>query len=231
MEFKEVNEEDVVIYVAFCTVFNRIIMVTHKYIIHWNALSGNKLCTYPTRGGITTAACMDDRERKLFLGDANGDIFAVNLEAGTLMKRFDPHDGEISSLCYCATMKTLISTSIDSSIRISNDNEVVGYYQPSIGRACSVILSTITLESPPVMLSKTNLLATSTAPNGSPANPSVLMQSRNSTIRRTEDIDVTQATVSCKLDLIASCSYTGQSVSAFTIYHSWVCDNMWYRNR
>ena len=43
---------------------------------------------------------LDNRERKLFVGDSSGKIFTVNIKNGAKMKKFEPHNSMIVDLKY-----------------------------------------------------------------------------------------------------------------------------------
>ena len=59
----------------------------------WDARDGEIICAH--RGlseGDLTACCLDDRERKLFIGDTDGKIFAINVRNGAVLRNFTPHE-------------------------------------------------------------------------------------------------------------------------------------------
>ena len=41
--------------------------------------------------GFNTGVCLDFRERKLFVGDSEGELFTVNVNNGYRMMEFDYH--------------------------------------------------------------------------------------------------------------------------------------------
>lgn len=120
----------------------------------WDARTGELKATHRqlTKGEFT-CCCHDDRERKLFLGDTQGKIFAVNVRNGAVLKEFTEHkkgvavgtskpgaksthkfDGEadhdqgygaITDIGYCVlkTQKVLVTTSECSTIKIHDDSE------------------------------------------------------------------------------------------------------------
>ena len=63
----------------------------------WDAKTGELKATHRqlTKGEFT-CCCHDDRERKLFLGDTQGKIFAVNVRNGAVLKEFIEHRKGIS---------------------------------------------------------------------------------------------------------------------------------------
>lgn len=77
-----------------------------------------------------TAVCMDDRERKVILGDDAGSLKVINAVNGNVMKELDPHTQAVASICYVLHGKRVISISIDSSLHIYDENNPFGYYVP-----------------------------------------------------------------------------------------------------
>ncbi len=67
-----------------------------------------------------TCACLDDRQRKIIVGDTKGGIFVFNFNNGSLLRELTPHTGEISALVY-ASEKSVISASWDCKICIHNE--------------------------------------------------------------------------------------------------------------
>jgi hypothetical protein len=43
---------------------------------------------------------LDNRERKLFVGDSGGEIFTVNIRNGARMKDFQKHDHAVTGLSF-----------------------------------------------------------------------------------------------------------------------------------
>lgn len=119
----------------------------------WDARTGELKATHRqlTKGEFTSC-CHDDRERKLFLGDTHGKIFAVNVRNGAVLKEFVEHkkgtaamggkqgaqkkttesevntgegSGAITDIGYCVlrNQKVLVTTSESSTIKIHDDSE------------------------------------------------------------------------------------------------------------
>lgn len=120
----------------------------------WDARNGELKATHRqlTKGEFT-GCCLDDRERKLFLGDNLGNIFAVNVRNGAVLKEFishkkgavakntksysasnqlelskapQHHEMAITDMGYCAlktTQKVLVTTSECTTIKIHDDSE------------------------------------------------------------------------------------------------------------
>lgn len=77
-----------------------------------------------------TAACMDDRERKVIVGDDSGSLKVINAVNGNVMKELDPHTQAIVSVSYVLHSKRVLSISIDSHLHIYDENNALGYYVP-----------------------------------------------------------------------------------------------------
>ncbi|KDO30604.1 hypothetical protein SPRG_04503 [Saprolegnia parasitica CBS 223.65] len=144
------------IFMAFNATLNLITAATYHRLILWDVGTGNATKVYslqviynerPVRG--ITAVCMDDRERKLIVGDDAGQILVVNMVNGNLMKELDPHTLAITSVSYAAKAKCVVSTAMDSTIHICDENNAHGYYVPYAGAPLSVLLRSIHLQAPP----------------------------------------------------------------------------------
>jgi hypothetical protein len=67
----------------------------------WSAKDGRLDSVYRSlSSGELTVAVLDTRERKLFVGDSEGEIFTVNIKNGARMKSFQRHESLITGLCY-----------------------------------------------------------------------------------------------------------------------------------
>ncbi|RLN77047.1 hypothetical protein BBJ28_00008454 [Nothophytophthora sp. Chile5] len=91
-----------------------------------------------------TAVCVDDRERKVILGDDTGSLKVLNAVNGNVMKELDPHHHAIVDVSYVLYQKRVISISADSVLHISDENNPLGFYVPFGGGAVqSVILQSL----------------------------------------------------------------------------------------
>ena len=114
----------------------------------WDARNGNLVATHRqlTKGEFTSCY-LDNRERKLFLGDTTGKIFAINVRNGATLKYFVEHKkggvtpskpnsdltkvdqqeafGAISDVGYCVlrSSNVLITASECSTLKIHDDSE------------------------------------------------------------------------------------------------------------
>mmetsp|Transcript_100313 Transcript_100313/g.284167 ORF Transcript_100313/g.284167 Transcript_100313/m.284167 type:complete len:1154 (+) Transcript_100313:239-3700(+) len=94
---------------------------THLRI--WDAVTGAIKCVIPHREADITDFCVDDRGRKVFIADHNGEVFVHNSETGSRIKKLIPHDKEISGLVYCTGDKNIITVSWDRSIVVHDESE------------------------------------------------------------------------------------------------------------
>ncbi|RLN37429.1 hypothetical protein BBJ28_00014078, partial [Nothophytophthora sp. Chile5] len=91
-----------------------------------------------------TAVCVDDRERKVILGDDTGSLKVLNAVNGNVMKELDPHHHAIVDVSYVLYQKRVISISADSVLHISDENNPLGFYVPFGGGAVqSVVLQSL----------------------------------------------------------------------------------------
>ena len=76
---------------------------------------------------------MDERKRKLFVGDQKGRLFSINIKNGAKMKKFkkskkkkekggSKEKNDISSLYYWGDKNILISSSWDGKVRLYDDS-------------------------------------------------------------------------------------------------------------
>jgi len=104
-----------------------LVTVTKSTVIVWDLSTGKRIPIYETDKDITTAT-LDDRERKLIIGDDYGAINVFNLMNGAHIKSIDSHpDGEtISDVHFCPTNRLVISSSWGGHIQISDENDLRG---------------------------------------------------------------------------------------------------------
>ena len=117
-----------------------IVTVTASDVIVWDALTGRPLRVHSARAllGRTTAeisaACLDDRQRKLFIGDNGGHIKCFNLgvlllSSAAFVKDLDPHlpGAAILSLQYLAGRAEVLSVGMDGQVQVCDDMNIEGY--------------------------------------------------------------------------------------------------------
>ena len=67
----------------------------------WDAKTGKLISVHRELSRSELTVCiLDNRQRKLFVGDADGRIFTVNIKNGAKMKKFERHNKMITDLAY-----------------------------------------------------------------------------------------------------------------------------------
>lgn len=171
-DYCEVKEREEIFYAAYSHSLQLVVGTTVSRILLWDAESGQLCKSYEydvilapptesnyipeishTKATITsehsrmmTAICMDDRERKLIVGDDMGFVKVFNIMNGNWMKDLDPHRHPVISVGYVLHGKRVISLSTDSVLHIYDENSAMGYYVPfGGGPPQSVILQSLQL--------------------------------------------------------------------------------------
>jgi WD40 repeat protein len=110
-----------------------------KCIKIWDANKGTLLSVFRdlTKKEITSI-CLDNRKRKLFVGDSRGHIQSINIKNGARMKKFKEKEvpkskskdrEDISSLYYWGVkendtnINTLLAASWDGNVRLYDDKQ------------------------------------------------------------------------------------------------------------
>ncbi|KAF0701290.1 Aste57867_8219 [Aphanomyces stellatus] len=207
------REREEFLFMDFNATFNVIIAVTYHRLVLWDFVTGDETKMYELHVVYNgrpvqaiTAVCLDDRERKLIVGDDIGQILVVNLVNGNLMKELDPHAQAITSLSYAAKSKCVISTAMDSSIHICDENNAHGYYVPIAGAPLSVLLRSLhftTQTVAPTFLTATAATSSTRHRRGS----SMRAASIASTGFGNNTVDIVSGVVSDALGLIATVAY------------------------
>ena len=86
-----------------------------------------------------TCICLDERQRKLFVGDQRGRAYCIDVKNGVTKKRFkkpddnkknrakqrnvEQQDGDISSLIYWSKKNNLICASWDRNLYVFDDDD------------------------------------------------------------------------------------------------------------
>jgi WD40 repeat protein len=106
-------------------VLTSIITVHGTSVKIWNALVGKLEKAFfdvTVNGSDITAICLDDRKRKFIIGDHLGDIQVHNFQSGALMKVFEPHASQITSLRYIDELKYVVSVSWDGAVVVHDED-------------------------------------------------------------------------------------------------------------
>eukprot|EP00928_Gymnodinium_smaydae_P028620 TRINITY_DN21784_c0_g2_i1.p1 TRINITY_DN21784_c0_g2~~TRINITY_DN21784_c0_g2_i1.p1 ORF type:complete len:941 (-),score=156.39 TRINITY_DN21784_c0_g2_i1:90-2621(-) len=111
--FKALYFSRVQIFVTGCATHIRI----------WDAITGAIKCIVPHTESEITDFCVDDRGRKLFIADHNGDTFVHNVSTGCFIKKLTKHSKEVAGLIYCDGDTNVISVSWDRSLIVHDESE------------------------------------------------------------------------------------------------------------
>eukprot|EP00743_Colponemidia_sp_Colp-15_P010004 GILK01010980.1.p1 GENE.GILK01010980.1~~GILK01010980.1.p1 ORF type:complete len:1243 (+),score=229.20 GILK01010980.1:96-3824(+) len=108
------------------SVFLTFITAHRREIKLWNAQTGCLQSVFNDLSvGDITAVCMDQRQRKLFVGDSQGGVCCLNLVNGAVMKRFSPHATDVSCIAYWQHAKRLVSVAWNATVHIhEEENEL-----------------------------------------------------------------------------------------------------------
>jgi hypothetical protein len=72
----------------------------------WDIRTGKLQSVYRELSTTELTACvLDTRKRKLFVGDAEGNIFTVNIKNGAKMKKFEKHSRMITDIIHWTSKK------------------------------------------------------------------------------------------------------------------------------
>ncbi|KAE8882616.1 hypothetical protein PF005_g10367 [Phytophthora fragariae] len=183
----EVKPREEVFFAYYCSALNVIVGATSTKLLLWKGDTGVLWKTFEYAGivmstknptasqlGSTqtvdpesrdaharaiTAVCVDDRERKIIVGDDTGSIKVVNAVNGNVMKELDPHTECVVSVSYVLFGKRVISVSADSVLHICDENNPQGYYVPFGGGPIQSVLFAGLRLLPEIELAPTSIAA------------------------------------------------------------------------
>ncbi|KAH7463070.1 uncharacterized protein KRP23_13287 [Phytophthora ramorum] len=172
----EVKPREEVFFAYFCSALNVVVGATSTKLLLWKGDTGALWKTYeyativlstknPTavnshlgtkqaddpesreaQARAITAVCVDDRERKVIVGDDTGSIKVLNAVNGNVMKELDPHTNCVVGVSYVLYGKRVISISSDSVLHICDEDNPQGFYVPfGGGPILSVLLQSLRL--------------------------------------------------------------------------------------
>lgn len=117
--------------VLYNPVFYTFITAHPKCIKTWDATTGALQTVFRdlTHKEITSI-CLDERKRKLFVGDSRGRLFTINIKNGAKGKKFKKGDKarnkdkeDISALYYWGSQSVLMAASSDGFVRLYDDGD------------------------------------------------------------------------------------------------------------
>ena len=115
-------DDNAVRYAAFNATRLTFITVASDNIKVWNALTGmlEREEKNFTRSAITSVCC-DEHQRRIYVGCTDGSVYCLNYSSGAIMCQLPIHRTEVSSLCYHAANKSVVSGSWDASVCLTDD--------------------------------------------------------------------------------------------------------------
>jgi WD40 repeat protein len=172
----EVKPREEVFFAYYCSALNVVIGATSSRLLLWKGDTGDLWKTYeyaaivmatknPTAASAQlgrkqaddtesreaqdraiTAVCVDDRERKVIVGDDTGSIKVLNAVNGNVMKELDPHTHCVVGVSYVLYGKRVLSISSDAVLHICDEDNPQGFYVPfGGGPVQSVLLQSLRL--------------------------------------------------------------------------------------
>jgi WD40 repeat protein len=113
---------------TICTYYNSLffcfISVHPKAVKIWSARNGQLTNAYRqlSKGDLTSAA-LDSWQRKLYIGDSLGRVLSINVKNGAKIKKFTTHADEVTCIAYWASMRFVVSSSWDKTVRVHDDSK------------------------------------------------------------------------------------------------------------
>lgn len=111
--------------ILFNEVFNQFVSAHIDSVKIWDASKGSLVKVFRSISQYElTFIKFDQRKRKLFIGDVDGNLKLINILNGVEMKYFSKHKDYISSMAYfsCEKDKRFISSSWDGFLKVHDDN-------------------------------------------------------------------------------------------------------------
>mmetsp|Transcript_21365 Transcript_21365/g.33043 ORF Transcript_21365/g.33043 Transcript_21365/m.33043 type:complete len:275 (+) Transcript_21365:1192-2016(+) len=124
-------DEQACLYVLYNPIFYTFITAHPRCIKIWDATNGTLQSVFRdlTQKEITSI-CLDERKRKLFVGDSRGRMFSINIKNGAKMKKFKKGEKtknkdkeDVSSMFYWGDACMLLAASWDGNVRLYDDSD------------------------------------------------------------------------------------------------------------
>ena len=121
-----IADDSLVLGCHYSQIYNEIVTISLQRIKVWNIYTGKVKKIYDDLlNGEILAYTFDSSMKRVYLGDANGQISCFNMSNGDLIKSFSNHQNEITNLIYSGKSNLLISFSLDGVIKFQNDIELL----------------------------------------------------------------------------------------------------------
>lgn len=117
-------DEGIPLMCLYNPLYNTFITAHPSCVKIWNAADGQliKVLRNLTPNDITSIQ-LDNKKRKLFLGDSKGRVLTFKVKNGMKIKKFKRHGGEVTAMLFLPEFKYLISCSWDRKVHVHDDSE------------------------------------------------------------------------------------------------------------
>ncbi|KAL8433345.1 hypothetical protein Efla_001899 [Eimeria flavescens] len=119
---------------------NKILTISRTSVISWDATGGSVSRVFQgISGPEVTAACLDWRKQKLYLGDSSGGIACCNATSGSELYQAQPHTAAVKHICPWSGTKCFVSASADGLVLVQEEvgtpvQKMQVIYQANVGR-------------------------------------------------------------------------------------------------
>lgn len=117
------TDEEPVIKAIYVPRLNVFISACASHLRIWDAVTGVIKCVIEHKDTEITDFCVDDRGRKVFVADHQGQMRVYNTSTGCEIKKLTRHDQEVSGIIYCVGDKNVLSVSWDRSVVVHDEAE------------------------------------------------------------------------------------------------------------
>ncbi len=132
---QDLTDEKYCIKVLFNSLMNNFITLHADSIKIWDARNGHLLRVHRELSPFElTQMALDNRQRKLFVGDSEGKLFTVNVKNGAKMKKFEKHTKLVQDLVYWTSasydnkekesQRRIISISRDKVMNVHDEDQL-----------------------------------------------------------------------------------------------------------
>ena len=135
-DYKAAQVREAVHHVGYNGYFNTFVTASAGRVCIWDGRTG-RLKSHHTASRLCgranaeiTSCCVDDRGRKLVVGDDHGQVSVCNYLSGAPAKRLDPHPAQVTWLQYDGSLKCVTSGSLGGSIHVADEAPIDGFRAP-----------------------------------------------------------------------------------------------------
>ena len=91
----------------------------------WDAKTGRLLRIYNNvcegNNSSISAVSLDDGQKKIVVGDTDGNVLVLNYSNGALLRKLYPHKSLVSQIIYCRDTRNIITSSWDATVNIHDE--------------------------------------------------------------------------------------------------------------